>query len=92
MIDQLVVSRGERFFGCWFSTFSGYIMRLRGYHSQLEMGERGPNAVAFGEGKLPNSYYYALDGDRDKMHDYWPVKPVFYAREFPISWRAVDVD
>jgi GDP-fucose protein O-fucosyltransferase len=30
MVDQLISSRGETFFGCWFSTFTGYIMRLRG--------------------------------------------------------------
>eukprot|EP00980_Cylindrotheca_fusiformis_P004069 scaffold880_cov132-Cylindrotheca_fusiformis.AAC.65 len=30
MIDQLVASRGRVFFGCWPSTFTGYINRLRG--------------------------------------------------------------
>jgi hypothetical protein len=94
MIDQLVVSRGDRVFGCWFSTFSGYIMRLRGYHSQLEiMADRGgPNADAFSKGMLPNSYYYALEEHKTKLHDYWPVKKVFYAREFPTSWRQLDVE
>jgi len=29
MIDQLIASRGRTFFGCWFSTFTGYINRLR---------------------------------------------------------------
>jgi len=105
MIDQLVVSRGDRFFGCWFSTFSGYIMRLRGYHSQLEIssssttnngdnggGEPNPNADAFSKGMLPNSYYYALEEHKTKMHDYWPVKKTFYAREYPASWRQLDVE
>jgi hypothetical protein len=95
MIDQLVVSRGDRFFGCWFSTFSGYIMRLRGYHSQLEISSsssNNPNADAFSKGKLPNSYYYALEEHKTKMHDYWPVKKAFYAREFPTSWRQLDVE
>jgi hypothetical protein len=92
MIDQLVVSRGDRFFGCWFSTFSGYIMRLRGYHSQLKIADGGPNADAFAEGKLPHSFYYALPQHKTKMHDYWPVKKAFYAREFPASWRQLDVD
>jgi len=92
MIDQLVVSRGDRFFGCWFSTFTGYIMRLRGYHSQREISDGGPNAEAFGEGRLPNSYYYAIEDSKTKMHDYWPVKPAFYAREFPVSWRGLDVE
>lgn len=103
MIDQLVVSRGETFFGCWFSTFSGYIMRLRGYHSQLHLGaddgtqnqnnkDENSNAEAYKQGRLPNSYYYALKVNKNRMHDYWPVKPVFYAREFPVSWRQLDMD
>lgn len=31
MIDQVVCTRGEVFVGTWFSTFSGYITRMRGY-------------------------------------------------------------
>lgn len=31
MIDQVVCSKGEYFVGTWFSTFSGYITRMRGY-------------------------------------------------------------
>ena len=31
MIDQVVCTRGEFFVGTWFSTFSGYITRMRGY-------------------------------------------------------------
>jgi GDP-fucose protein O-fucosyltransferase len=30
MIDQLITSRSRVFFGCWFSTFTGYINRIRG--------------------------------------------------------------
>jgi hypothetical protein len=30
MIDQLVASRGDVFLGCWHSTFTGFIMRMRG--------------------------------------------------------------
>ena len=32
MIDTIVASRGRVFAGTWFSTFSGYINRMRGYH------------------------------------------------------------
>jgi len=91
MIDQLVVSRGENMFGCWFSTFSSYIMRLRGYHSQREISDWNPDSMAFLDGKLPHSYYYALEDSKTKMHDYWAVKKVFYAREFPAAWRNLDV-
>lgn len=31
MIDTIVASRGRTFVGTWFSTFSGYINRMRGY-------------------------------------------------------------
>jgi len=31
MIDATVCTRGEQFIGTWFSTFSGYITRMRGY-------------------------------------------------------------
>jgi hypothetical protein len=86
MIDQLVTSRGRTFFGCWFSTFSGYIARLRGYHSQKLESE------GYEMGLLPNTYYYALKEHKTKMHDYWPVKKAFYAREFPVSWRNIDFD
>lgn len=31
MIDQMICTRAEYFVGTWFSTFSGYITRVRGY-------------------------------------------------------------
>jgi hypothetical protein len=36
MIDQLVASKGKHFIGQYYSTFTGYINRLRGYHSQKQ--------------------------------------------------------
>ena len=32
MIDTIIASRGRIFVGTWFSTFTGYINRLRGYY------------------------------------------------------------
>ncbi|GAB5359444.1 hypothetical protein AAMO2058_000544600 [Amorphochlora amoebiformis] len=32
MIEQIVCSRSKRFVGTWWSTFTGYINRMRGYH------------------------------------------------------------
>lgn len=32
MIDQVVAAKGRYFIGTWFSTFSGYITRMRGYY------------------------------------------------------------
>ncbi|GAX18598.1 hypothetical protein FisN_10Hh195 [Fistulifera solaris] len=83
MIDQLVASRGRVFFGCWFSTFSSYIMRLRGYH------ENKRKLPGYDHG-ISNSWYYVLEDRFDHMQHYYPVKKVFYAREFPTSWRLID--
>ena len=33
LVDMLVASKSEVFFGTYYSTFSGYINRLRGYHA-----------------------------------------------------------
>ncbi len=33
MIDTVISARGRNYAGTWFSTFSGYIIRLRGYVS-----------------------------------------------------------
>jgi hypothetical protein len=43
MIDQVVCTRGDIFVGTWFSTFTGYITRMRGY-----MGY-GDTTVFFGD-------------------------------------------
>lgn len=69
--------------GCWYSTFSGYINRLRGYHTdrlKLPGFERG----------ITNSFYYAPLENKYRMREYWPISGSDYAREFPISWRNID--
>jgi hypothetical protein len=86
MIDQLVTSRGRTFFGCWWSTFTGYITRIRGYHSQNDELE------GYEMGLLPQTFYYALAEHKTKLLDYWPIKKGFFAREFPTSWRNLDFD
>jgi len=86
MIDQLIASKGRTFFGCWFSTFTSYITRLRGYHSQLHEAE------GYEMGLLPTTFYYALKEHKMILHEYWPIKKLFYAREFPVAWRMIDFD
>ena len=83
MLDQLVTSRSRYFFGCWFSTFTSYINRLRGYHSDNEKLPGYENGVI-------ESYYYALAEHKLKMREFWPVKKAFHAREFPRSWMNID--
>ena len=83
MLDQLVASRARVFFGCWFSTFSGYINRLRGYHADRL------KAPGYERGSI-QSYYYAPPLNKYRMTDYWPLFGAIYAREFPVSWRMID--
>lgn len=84
MIDQLVASRGRLFFGCWFSTFTGYIMRIRGYHSIKD------KAPGYEHGELPTTYYYVTKERLNEMHKYAPLRRNFYVREYPTSWRDID--
>jgi hypothetical protein len=82
-IEQLVAARGRNFFGCWFSTFTGYINRLRGYHAnraKLPGYDRG----------IISSWYYVLETRYDFMRIFYPIKKPFHAREFPSGWRLID--
>lgn len=88
MVDQLVASRGHTFFGSYYSTFSGYINRLRGYHSQKQ------KAPGYETGII-NSYYFApdsLQSFRETMRIYKPISPGFWNQEFPVAWRDIDFD
>ena len=84
MIDQLVASRGRVFFGCYHSTFSGFIFRVRGYHSQKDKVE------GWDQGLLPNSYYYSGKNEKRIYQSYGPLRTPYYSREFPTSWRDID--
>jgi GDP-fucose protein O-fucosyltransferase len=86
MIDQLVAARGRNFYGCWHSTFTGYIMRMRGYHAAREQ------APGYLDGVLPSSYYYVPKNERNAMHQYAALQGAFFNREFPTSWRQLDFD
>lgn len=86
MIDQIIASRGRAFAGTYLSTFSGYINRLRGYHSQNE------KMSGFKTGELANSYYIAPKRQKLAMHQYQSPRAPYWAREFPVGWRDIDHD
>jgi len=86
MLDQLIASRGGLFVGCFFSSFTGYINRLRGYHSELQ------KHPGYKDAKLLTSYYYAPARLRLQLHHYVPVKQPFWASEFPTAWHNIDRD
>jgi len=83
MLDQRIASRGEIFIGCYYSTFTGYINRMRGYHHQLSKGE------GWKDGIIP-SYYYIPKRHKFDVQEYRPIYPPTWAREFPVGWRDLD--
>mmetsp|Transcript_11694 Transcript_11694/g.15268 ORF Transcript_11694/g.15268 Transcript_11694/m.15268 type:complete len:621 (-) Transcript_11694:154-2016(-) len=76
MIDQIISSYGRIFFGTWFSTFTGYITRMRGY---------------LGFENRSNWYFHKPKKEAFQHHDkeWWPDTP-FYKREWPVAWTDID--
>lgn len=89
-VDQIVASKSNIFFGAYFSTFSGYINRLRGYHTQKE------RLPGYKEGIIQSFYYTpeSLQHVRRVMRKYTVVKTEIglFEREFPSGWRDIDFD
>jgi hypothetical protein len=86
MVDQLVASRGKIFYGAFFSTFTGYIDRLRGYHAQKD---KAPGH----ELGISDSYFYSPDQNkrvRNNLQKYISIRQGFWAQEFPVGWRDID--
>ena len=84
-IDQIVASKSRTFVGTYYSAFTGYINRLRGYHSTVpEEDKRADGIVA--------SYYFAPNAVRADMRVYKAIRRPFFAREWPVSWRQIDAD
>ena len=84
MIDQLVVYKSRVFVGTWFSTFSAYINRLKGYYISKYRLE------GYDTGTM-KSWYFAPMEKFDEMQYYWPSRKPFYMREFPTAWRDIDM-
>lgn len=59
-----------------FSTFSGYITRLRGYYGEAH-------------GEEAHSYYYYTKKKYAMKLDTVPSDP-FYTREWPTAWKGID--
>jgi hypothetical protein len=85
MLDQLVASRGRTFVGAYYSTFTGLINRLRGYHSQKD------KAPGYEMG-ITNSYYYTSAEHKDHQRSYMSLHNPMWGREFPVGWRDIDHD
>ena len=82
-LDQRIASRGRTFAGAYLSTFTGYITRMRGYHSQKE------KQPGYKKGKL-NSYFYVGKENKEELSNYYSLKGPLWGREFPVAWRDID--
>ena len=83
LVQQLVCARSETFIGTFYSSFSGYINRMRGYYSTREESE------GFEEGTI-NSYYHSPTTMKKEMRTYRAIRKPFHIREWPASWRDID--
>jgi hypothetical protein len=85
MVEQLIASRGEIFFGTFYSTFSSYINRLRGYYSLRDKLD------GYETGKI-QSYYFSQLNIKNLHRKYFAIRYPVWAMEFPISWYNIDKD
>ncbi len=77
MVEQIVASKGRVFIGTWYSTFTGYINRLRGYYGE----DTAKTSLYFWEPKK----FQMRDGGR------FPQKfTSAYAREWSVAWEQID--
>lgn len=77
MVEQIVASKGRVFIGTWFSTFTGYINRIRGY---------------YGEDTAKTSFYF-WKPKKYQMRDFGAFPEKFtspYAREWSVAWQDID--
>jgi GDP-fucose protein O-fucosyltransferase len=88
MVDQLVAAQGETFMGTYFSTYTAYIIRLRGYYA---IKRRYPGY----EYGITQSYYLAKPQARFYSRlprSYRSPRPPYWQEEFPVGWRDIDHD
>lgn len=85
MVETIVASHGRTFTGTWFSTFSGYIVRLRGYlghSSKTSYYSYLPRKTIMHPFEFPHGNYHArefqsgwvgIDGDTAVDHEGEPI-------------------
>ena len=86
MIEQLVIARGDKFVGTFYSTFTAYVNRIRGYHAQKN------KLPLHMQGALNSEYFGHKGAYRDVMHSYQAVTSGPWTREWPSAWRDIDHD
>ena len=97
MVDTIIASHGRTFAGTWFSTFTGYINRMRGYlgYSMKDSWYSFlPRKDAVRDYKYPTGNYgarewpigwIAIDGDQVIEHEGTPSLEIKHGDEMPLS-------
>lgn len=81
LVEQIVASRGRIFIGTFYSTFSAYISRLRGYYTVKETHDTS--------GSLKTTLFLPAKYKKEMRH-YQALHEPLFGREFPIAWRDID--
>mmetsp|Transcript_53802 Transcript_53802/g.100338 ORF Transcript_53802/g.100338 Transcript_53802/m.100338 type:complete len:353 (-) Transcript_53802:123-1181(-) len=76
MVEQVVLAGGRTFTGTWFSTFSSYVCRLRGYYGL-------PSDTCF---------VYAPEQKKLDFQHWKLPSHAFYPREWALAWEGLDFD
>lgn len=76
MIDVIVASRGRAFAGTYYSTFTGYITRLRGYYGMSKF----------------TTWYSWNPMKTEMQNGAFSKPSNEFVREYPIGWVAIDGD
>jgi len=83
IIDQIIASKGDIFFGTALSTLTAYANRLRGYYSIRD------KLPGYELGKL-QSFHFAKEGRDRTMTEYFAPSVPLWSLEFPMGWRDID--
>lgn len=78
-----ILSSTFTFIGTYYSTFSGYINRLRGYQATKHKKDGYQDGII-------QSYYFHPQDLKYVMRQYEPIHQPLWSREFPMSWRDID--
>jgi hypothetical protein len=87
MVEQLICARSRTFVGTYYSTFSAYINRLRGYYR-----ERDRDSQAGDERGAIASYYASPVAIKKEMMVYRALRKPLWMREFPTAWLDINQD
>jgi hypothetical protein len=75
MIEQIICANGERFIGTPYSTFTGFITRMRGYYNDTRSAQT----------------YYTLPKFKYQLQTTPQFVGPLWGREFQAAWKDIDV-